>query len=344
MNARLFAPLIAAAIVVASCGGTAPAAPPAAAGSSAAATPVARAKITVGYTSLSGTQLPAWVAKEKGFFDQNGLDVELVAIANGQAGTAAILAGEVQFLQIAVEPIQVDLTGNADIVYIVAPQTALTFKLFALPTITDPKQLKGAKVGITALGSVTNTAAKMAARNLGLDPDKDIELVVLNNIPNVLVGLKTGAIQAGILSSPTTIQAREAGMRELIDVSKLGKFLTAWQATTRKFAAANPDVVRRYVRSLVQALAVEIQDPAETQRILGQYLKITDQAQLKESYNELQPILRRVPTPDLETVKNVLDEFAPTIPQAKGADPARFVDDHWVKELEASGFIAGLYK
>jgi NitT/TauT family transport system substrate-binding protein len=284
------------------------------------------------------------VAKEKGFFDQNGLDVELISIANGQLGTAAILASQVQFLQIAIEPIQVDLTGGADLVYIVAPQTVLTFKIFAAPTLTDAQQLKGGRVGITAIGSVTLTAAKMGLRSLGLDPEKDVQLVALNSIPNVLVGLKTGAVHAGVLSSPTTIQAREAGMRELVDVSKLGKFLTAWQATTRKYADANPDVIRRYTKSVLQAIAFEIQEPVETQRILGQYLKITDQAQLKEGYDELVPILRRVPTPDLETIKNVLDEFASSVPQAKGADPAQFIDSRWVQELEASGFIASLYK
>ena len=166
----------------------------------------------------------------------------------------------------------------------------------------------------------------------------------MNSIPNVLAGLRTGAVQAGILSSPTTIQAREAGMRELVDTSKLGKFLTAWQATTKKFADTNPEVVRRYTKSMLQAIAFEIREPAETQRILGQYLKVTDQAQLKEGYDELVPILRRVPVPDLETVQNVLDELVSTVPQAKGADPARFIDTRWVKEFEANGFIASLYK
>lgn len=336
MRIGLLARLVALALVVSSCAGTAPA--------GAGAAPAARTKIVVGYTSLSGTQLPAWVAKEKGFFEQNGLDVDLLSIANGQEGTAALLAGEVQFEQIAIEPIQVDLTGQADLVYIIAPQTVLFFHLYAVPAVTGAAQLKGKPVGITALGSVTNTAAKMALRSLALDPDKDVQLVVLNSIPNVLAGLQTGAIQAGVLSSPTTIKAREAGMRELVDITRLGAFLTAWQVVSRKYAEAHPDVVRRYTRAIVQAIAFEIREPAETQRILGAYVKITDPAILKESYDELVPHLRRVPTPDLQTVRNVLDELASTVPAAKNADPARFVDDRYVKELEASGFIAGLYK
>ncbi len=44
------------------------------------------------------------------------------------------------------------------------------------------------------------------------------------------------------------------------------------------------------------------------------------------------------------TVRRDLDELASTVPAAKTADPARFIDDRYVKELEASGFIAGLYK
>jgi NitT/TauT family transport system substrate-binding protein len=333
---RVTGALLAILLVLTSCG---TAAPP----STGTATNAPPVKLSVGFTSLSGTQLPIWVAKDRGFFEQNGLDVELQNLPNGQVATAAMLAGQIQAMQIAIEPIQVGLTGEADMIYIIAPQTVMFFRLFTLPSIKDPSELKGKVVGITALGSVTNTAAKMALRSLGLNPEKDVQIVAANTIPGVLAALQSGGIQAGILSSPTTIRAREAGMKEVADVSKLGAFVTAWHVMSRKYMDANPDVVRRYTKSIVQAIAFEIQRPEETQQILGKYVSITDAAILKESYNELVPFLRRVPSPDLKSVQAVLDEFASTVPAAKTADPARFIDMRFVKELEDSGFIASLY-
>ncbi len=317
MKAAALARLLAIALVASSCAGTAPAGGSGAGGSASA--PVARAKLVVAYTALSGNQLPAWVAKERGFFEQNGLDVDLQSVANGQLATGALLAGELQVAQIAIEPMQVDLTGSGDLVFIVAPQIVLPFHFYALPSIKDPADLKGKSVGITALGSVTNTAAKMALRSLKLDPDKDVQMVVLNSTPNVLTGLQGGAVQAGIMSSPTTIRAREAGMRELVDVSRLASFVTGWHVVSRKYLEANQDGMRRYTKAIVQAIAFEIRQPAETQQILGKYTSISDAAILKESYEEQAGQLRRTPVPDLQAVRNVLDELSLTIPAAKTA-------------------------
>jgi ABC-type nitrate/sulfonate/bicarbonate transport system substrate-binding protein len=73
------------------------------------------AKLVLGYVALNATQVPAWVAKDEGIFDRNGLDVDLRYLPTNTSPTAAVLSGEVQVLVAAEQPIQADLSG-ADLV------------------------------------------------------------------------------------------------------------------------------------------------------------------------------------------------------------------------------------
>ena len=204
-------------------------------GASAAAAGGAREKLTVGYVALNATQLPSWVAKEQGFFEQNGLDVDLQYIPSGSSPTAAMLSGQIQVMVAAEQAIQATL-GGADLVYVAAPTSTIFFSLYALPTITDAASLKGKKIGITGVGSATHTAAKLAMRSLKLDPEKDAVFLNIGSAPNILAAMSSGAVDAGVLSSPTSIRAREAGMRELVNVAKLDDpFPSGWAAVSKKY-------------------------------------------------------------------------------------------------------------
>ncbi len=315
--------------------------------SSAPATPspsVSKDKLVVGYLALNATQLPAWVAKERGIFDKNGLDVELQYIQGGSSPTAALLAGQVQVLVAAEQVLQASLQGG-DLQYIAAPTSTIFFALYTTPDITDAASLKGKKIGITQVGSATHTAAKMALRSLNLDPDKDVTLLNIGSAPNILAALQNSAVDGGILSSPTNILARKAGLRELVNVAKLDDpFPSAWAATSRSYITAHRDAIRRYVQSIAEAVAFEIRSPEETQGILAKYVNIDDPAVAKESYDEVVPYLNKNPTPDTKAVKAALDGLSADNPSASGADPATFVDLSFTQELQASGFIDGLYK
>ena len=171
-----------------------------------------RPKLVVGYVALNATQLPTWVAREQDIFARNGLDVDLQYLPTSTSPTAALLAGEVQVTIAAEQPIQASLNG-ADLVYIAAPTSTIFFTLFSRPDIADAAGLKGKKVGITGVGAATETAARMALRSLHMDPVADVTMANLGTAQNILAALQSGAVDAGVLSSPTNLQARALGMR-----------------------------------------------------------------------------------------------------------------------------------
>jgi NitT/TauT family transport system substrate-binding protein len=294
--------------------------------------------------ALNATQLPSWVAKERGIFDKNGLDVELQYIQSGSSPTAALVSGQIQVLVAAEQVIQASLQGG-DLVYIAAPTSTIFFALYTTPDIADAAGLKGKRIGITQTGTATETAAKMALRSLNLEPARDVTLINIGSAPNILAALQNGALDGGVLSSPTTIQARKSGLRELVNVAKLDDpFPSGWAATSRKYLADHRDAIRRYVQSIAEAVAFEIRNPAETRTILAKYVDIDDPAIAAESYDEVVPYLKKNPVPDTKAVKGALDELSAATPSARTADPASFVDQSFTQELQASGFIDGLYR
>jgi NitT/TauT family transport system substrate-binding protein len=308
-------------------------------------TPVAtKEKLVVGYVALNATHLPTWVAKDRGIFDKNGLDVELQYVQSGSSPTAALLSGQMQVLVAAEQPLQASLQG-ADLVYVAAPTSTIFFALYTTPNITDAAGLNGKRIGITQIGSATHTAAKMALRSLNLEPDKDVTLVNIGSASNILAALQNGGVDGGMLSSPTSIQARTLGMRELVNVAKLDDpFPSAWAAASRSYIAAHRDAIRRYVQSIAEAVAFEIRNPEETQSILARYVSIDNPAVAKEAYDDVLPYLKKNPIADTRAVKRALDELNLANPVAGTADPATFVDQSFTHELQASGFIDGLYR
>jgi NitT/TauT family transport system substrate-binding protein len=312
-------------------------------GPSTAPTTSALTPLQVGYASTSATQASAWVAKEKGIFAKNGLDVTLQSIAGGSSPTAALLSGNLDALQISVEAISARLEGG-DIVYVAAPVSAPLFWFVSLPSITDASQLKGSKVAVTGIGTATYYAAVVALRHFGLDPFKDVTLVPVNNVPAIFAALQSGQVQAGALSMPTFAQAQKAGMHVLANIADLGvRYPSSWLAVKGSYAKEHRREVTALVKSVTEAVAFQILHPDETTEIIGRYSKVTDAEVLMSSYKTLKPYLNRVPTPRAAEVDEALKLIALRSPKAAAAKAGDFVDTSFVDQLQKQGFIDRLY-
>jgi ABC-type nitrate/sulfonate/bicarbonate transport system substrate-binding protein len=172
-----------------------------------------------------------------------------------------------------------------------------------------------------------------------LDPDTDVTLVPLNNAPNILVGMQTGQVDAGVLSPPTNTRARLSGFQELINLASDGPdYPSITIGATQSFLRQNPDTVLAFVRAYSRALHRYKTDSSMAVQAMGHYLQVDDRPVLEDTWRQYTPIFDDVPYVSERGIQTVIDNVAQSMPEALGSTPERFVDSSFVRQLEESGF------
>ena len=164
-------------------------------------------KVVVTYSSRSIASIDLFVAQQRGFFREEGLDPQLVQV-RATAAIAAIVAGEVHALGSIGSAIRAIPRGAPIKVMAVSLRRPI-FWLVARPELKTFADLKGKVMGTTTLGGSQHTAGIRMLRRAGLNPEKDVTVVLGGDVPTQLQGLVNGSIQIGILSPPTVILARD---------------------------------------------------------------------------------------------------------------------------------------
>ena len=159
------------------------------------------ATVRTAYSALSAGIGTLWLTHEEGYFKKHGLDSNLIYIRGGTTAVQALLAGEIQFGHLSPAPMMTAWAQGADFVWIGTTTHQMVFTFIAEAGINKPADLKGKKIGITRLGSASDFALRMALEQLGLN-SKDIAMISLGGIPDILTAMRAGAINGGILSPP----------------------------------------------------------------------------------------------------------------------------------------------
>jgi NitT/TauT family transport system substrate-binding protein len=304
-------------------------------------------KLNVGYSAISAEQSPAWIAKETGIFKNNGLDIQLIYFTGGTTAVQALVSGEVPVSQVAGPAVVNSALAGSDITIVAGGATSLDYWLMSRPEIKRPEQLKGGSVAISAFGTASDFVARYALEKIGLTPGKDVGLVQVGGVPDRLGALLTGRIEAAMLVSPSMFIAQKKGMNILADVSKLGlPFQYTGVATSRRFIKDQPDTLRRYVRSQIEAVNRIYTDKETSLKVLTKYFggKV-DRDILEKSWELLTDgnLLSKKQYPSLEGVKSILTPLADKNPKARAAKPEDFADLRFIRELDQTGYIDNLY-
>jgi NitT/TauT family transport system substrate-binding protein len=318
-----------------------PAAGAAAAGVVAPAAPPDPVRLRIAYTAISGSIWPIWIAQDAGLLRQQGIESELEYVASSGTATQAMLAGEIPIIPSLSAPTVIQaVLGGADAVIVGATNNTVVFYLMATSEVRDYADLRGKRVGISRLGSSSDAAARFALGKWGLRPDEDVAIAQMGGIPEVLAGMQSGAIQAGVLSSPTDLRARQAGYHELADLGLMGiDYPQTTIGTTRTYLRNNAEVVRRYLRATVEAVHLLKTDVERAKVIFSKYADVTDPAMLDATYRAYVDKTESVPYIKPAAVQTAIDEVAQTDPRAASSRPEEFIDNRYVEELETSGFI-----
>ncbi len=286
--------------------------------------------VRTAYSALSAGIGTLWLTHEDGHFRKHGLESNLIYIRGGSTAVQALLAGEIQFGHLSPAPMLTAWIQGADFVWVGTTTHQMVFTLLVEPAIAKGAELKGKKIGITRIGSASDLAVRAALEQFGLNA-KDVTMIALGGIPEILAAMRAGAVQAGILSPPTSPAARDLGSRPLLHIPDLGKeFTFSGIAAKRSFVQSQPEIVRAYMASLTDGAKVYKEDGRAALRILRKYLRADDRI-LEGGYKEYEAAISSPPYPGLKGLEAVRDSLLESTPQLKNVDLKKFVDDRFVR-------------
>jgi NitT/TauT family transport system substrate-binding protein len=290
----------------------------------------ASTKVRTAYSALSAGIGTLWLTQEQNIFKKHELDSSLIYIRGGTTAVQALLAGEIQFGHLSPAPMMAAWAQGADFVWIGTTTHQMVFTLFADASISKGADLKGKKIGITRLGSASDLAVRTALEQFGLTV-KDVSLLSLGGIPEILAAMRVGALNAGILSPPTSTAARDLGYRAILHIPDLGReFTFSGIAAKRSFVQSQSDVVRAYMAALTEGAKIYKEDNRAALRVLRKYLRAEDRI-LESGYKEYDKAISSPPYPGLKGLEAVRESLLDSTPQLKQIDLKKFVDDRFVK-------------
>lgn len=302
-------------------------------------------RIHISHSAISGSQAILWVTHDAGFFRKYNLDPQIVYITAGPPNIAALVSGDVQFTIFA-GPASIAATlEGADVVILMGFINTLEHSFFTAGGIRRPADLKGKRIGVARPGSTDDYGARVALQRWGLQADKEVALLAVGGQPSRLAALQSGRVDATLLQPPLTVTARQAGFNELAPLADLGlDYVGTCLVTTRALIQKNENLVRRLVMAFVEGIHFYKTQKEASLRSISKFTKLKDARALEEAYNAYAiKFMSRVPYPTLKGVEAIVEDFGKKNPKARGADPAAFIEPRFLKELEASGFVAQLY-
>lgn len=298
--------------------------------------------LRVGGGSASAAQMTIWFAKEAGFYEKHGLNVEVISIPGSSLAIQAMLSGELPIIQAGgAGPIQAALSGT-DTVILATIVKKFNWWIFAQPNIARVEDLKGKIFGVTRFGTQSDLASRIALRKAGLEPERDVTIIQTGGPAETVTAMATGRVNAAAISPPATLQAKRLKLKDLMDLTTLDvEYHVNGVVTTRRYLKANEDIARRFLRAYTEGAVRGMKDKAFAIKTMGKYFRTDDKEVLDETY-ELSIKNGFTVPPYPAGIPGLLQDLERTMPKAKTAKPEEFIDNRLVREMDQSGFVKSL--
>ena len=302
-------------------------------------------KLRIGYASPSVNVAMLWVTQEAKLFAKNGLDVEVLFLESALV-QRAMISSEIQLAMMTGGLMAAPRLAGADLLMIAGFVNRYVSRVMVRPEIAKPADLKGKRAGIVRLGAAADRGLRLVLTRWGLNPDKDLTfLQVPGGEPARIAALSASSIDVSLINPPYHKKGVEAGLKVLANLEDMDiPIQHIGLVTTQRLITKSPDVVRRTVRSYVEGIQVMRSNPKLAKVALSKYMRISDEAELEETYQLLKKLIPVKPYPTLEGFRIVLDELSEKIPTAKTANPKDFTDTRFLDELDRSGYFEQISK
>jgi len=212
------------------------------------------------------------------------------------------------------------------------------------PEIKRVEDLKGKKIAVSSLGSLTDFLVRYIAKKKGLNPDRDLTLIQTGGDAERIIALRTGAVDGAAMSHPGYGRARKLGFHMLWDSAKELDYPWMEITTRRASIKSDRDMIRRDMKAHREGIALFKKDGDFGRKIIKKTLRMDDDELVNESYEIYSKAFLATPYPNHPGMKTSFEYIAATRPEVWKHKAEEFTDSSFVEELDKSGFIKKLYE
>jgi NitT/TauT family transport system substrate-binding protein len=301
-----------------------------------------RKKVRLAYAEWGIGSAIAYVGIDGGIFNKFNVDVEEIFIKDAFSGGVHALIGA-DFLLGFGNPLAVlqPMLNGADLVFLGSHVSIEKFGMCVAQEINSVRDLKGKKVGVSALGGRSDQAARVILRRAGLDPTKDVEIVIAGFSPNRAAAITKNLIQGTPLNPDLSAQAKKLGLK-VLEVKEV-PMVSSLLVTTRSFVKRDEDLTRRFLKGYATAINFYLTKRNESINIIKKYFAGTDAQSVENMYETFASQLKPLPIFNPEALQAMIDAAGAADQRAAKLKPKEIIDSRFLEELQASGFIEQLY-
>jgi NitT/TauT family transport system substrate-binding protein len=288
-------------------------------------------RVRIAYSSTGVNYVDLFLGKEKGYFREEGLEPQLIQMSSNIAITANI-AGELDG-QAAIGSAIRAIQRGAPLRVVVVTLRRPLFWLVVRPEYRAVKELKGKVLGISTIGGSQHLRAKGMLAAGGLDAEKDVTSIQINDQTMQLQALVSNSVQITALSPPWVAVARDKFRMNILD-SALERFagIDSGLVVSLKLLQEKPDLVKKILRARAKGNRYYLENEREGSEFLARLYKVDFKTAL-ESYRASKPAFTSTGIPTDDEIKEHLANDAQILKLPEPMQPSKIVDFTIQKEV-----------
>ena len=288
-------------------------------------------RMRIAYSSTGVNYVDLFLAKEKGYFREEGLEPQLIQMSSNVAITANI-AGELDG-QAAIGSAIRAIQRGAPLRVVVVTLRRPLFWLVVRPEYRSVKELKGKVLGISTIGGSQHLRAKGMLAAAGLDAERDVTSLQINDQTMQLQALVNNSVQMTALSPPWVAVARDKFKMNILD-SALDRFagIDSGLAVPLKLLQDKPDLVRKILRARAKGNRYYLENEREGSEFLARLYKIDFKTAL-ESYRASKPAFTGTGIPTDDEIKEHLANDAQILKLSKPVSSSEIFEFSFQREV-----------
>jgi NitT/TauT family transport system substrate-binding protein len=230
-------------------------------------------RVAIATPSRGLFEFPVVVAMRRGFFKDEGIDVDKIQMQPA-VGVKALVSGDVDYLLAWGSALRAAVTG-VPIKAVVGLASRPLHVLVARPEIKTPKDLKGKVIGVDSVAGTVDYLSRVALRHFGMEPEKEVKIIVTGESSTRLAALHAGSIDATLIDVAFAVKAEEEGFRRIIYLGDIIELPLSGIAVMDRRLQSHREQVKKVARAALRGTRFMKQNRAETVQMLADYLRIT---------------------------------------------------------------------